>query len=304
MKLESIAERMPIVSDGEFVVLYGSTLWIYKVDGTFVAHRADLQNVRAILFLPNKTMFVDGGENAYHLVSLADGVEIWKHTYPRPMEYPSGRLVASKDHRFVYTYYEWRNHSYLVSVDLKLKEIHVQRDSYNQYVTEDIACDETDKPCLLKSVYIEQNGARVGECGVVRLDHTGALSKPNKNWIHKWQYHDSQFAFRFFSCTNEVITNNLFIHNLITGEQYYLLENEHNWIPPRQNPSDCWADVTGSYLTFKFLNENVIVDIKKRTVVAVYPGKFFWGCIIGNEFWMSIGQGVERKPFPSVNLTE
>lgn len=298
MKLEDIKERVLIASNGQYVVLYGLRFWIFKTDGTFIACRSDLRHVSAVLFLPNNKVFVDGGKNSYHIVSLENGSEIWNCARPTPMEYTAMKLVASKDYRYIYTFYEWNEKFYLVSIDLQQRKLYVQQDPDLKHATLDIACDESDRPCLLKTVYVDASGVRISD-NAIELFENGAPSKSRPNWKHKWQYQGSEMAFRFFNGTNCVITQHLMVHDLECNEVYYILENENDWMPPTHAPSDCWTDVTGRYLVLKFTDANVVVDIKCRTVAAVYPGKFFWGCLIGNEYWMSIGHGVERRAFPS-----
>lgn len=301
MRLEDIKDHVVIDTDGQYVILYGSKLWIFMTDGTFIACRPDLKNVSAVLFLSDGKAFVDGGKHAYHLISLIDGSEIWSCPRPKPMEDTAMKLVASTDQRYIYTFYEWRERFYLVSIDLHQRELHVCKDPDLLHATADIACDENDHPCLLKSVYREVNGLRIGENSIELFRQSGAGLCESPVWKSKWEYQEPDLVLGFLDSTDMVITQHLMVHNLKTDEKYYLLENETEWTSPPYTVSECWKDITGRYITLRFWKENVIVDVQKRSVVATYPGEFLWGCLIGNEYWTSVGQRVERQPFPNKN---
>lgn len=299
MKVEDIHEHVAIDTDGQYVVLRGSKLWIFKTDGTFVACRPDLKNTNAVLFLSDNTAFVEGGMHACHLISLIDGSEIWSCPMPKPIEYTAMKLVSSTDQRYIYTFYEWHEKFYLVTIDLQQRELYVCKDTDLLHATKDIACDENGNPCLLKSVYREEGDHRVGQNGieVFRQTESGLCESPA--WKSKWEYQNADLVLGFLDSTDTVITQQLMVHNLKTDEKYYLLENETEWTSPSYPASECWKDLTGRYLTLRFWKENVVVDVQKRSVAATYPGEFVWGKLIGNEYWTSVGKCVERQPFPS-----
>ena len=48
MRVEDINDHVLIATDGQYVILYGSKLWIFKTNGTFISCRPDLKNVSAV----------------------------------------------------------------------------------------------------------------------------------------------------------------------------------------------------------------------------------------------------------------
>lgn len=142
---------------------------------------------------------------------------------------------------------------------------------------------------------------RIGENSIELFRQSGAGLCESPVWKSKWEYQEPDLVLGFLGSTDMVITQHLMVHNLKTDEKYNLLENETEWTSPPYTASECRKDITGRYITLRFWKENVIVDIQKRSVVATYPGEFLCGCLIGNEYWTSVGQRVERQPFPNKN---
>lgn len=288
-----------IYCDGNYVVLLGEKMYISAVDGKIIACRADVKNAFKALFLPNHRVFVDGGQHNYHLISLIDGTEIWSIPQSK-RDFGANRLVCSSDFSVIYDFY-WRKEScYFVSINLETATIDEYRLISQLRTTRDVICDHNDIPCVLQCHYSVIDNKRISENGVL-YQYQDVLNKGSDYyWKYKWTLDAESISYAFLGDVDKVLTDDLYVVNLTSGEIYYLLENDPNWCAPTLGLLDCKMDSGGRYIILKYAMTIVVVDWPARRKIAQYATSRTDGCIVNNEFWVCSKDGLQRKPFPLI----
>ena len=105
--LDKIKGSFYIYSNGEYVVLPGTKLYIFKVDGSMIACRKDLRNAGRITFLSDNRMLLCSSKAVFHMINLCDGIDIWTAPYTKN-ECNAADVAVSPDEAFAYTYDEWK----------------------------------------------------------------------------------------------------------------------------------------------------------------------------------------------------
>ena len=296
-RLEQVKGNYWISRNDEYVVLIGKELWIFKVDGDFVACRKDIPNAFKVAFLSGDRALTGSGKSGYHLLSLKDGSDLWSMK-PHKYETCADSFALSPDGVWAYDYYSWKDHLYFVKINLVHGEVEKYIVSPGLRCTKDILCDDDGIPCLLQSHYSIISGEQVSDNGIL-YQYQDVLKKGSAYyWKYKWQFGGKQIVEQYLGNTDTVITNDLFVFTPQVGKGYYLLENEVLPQLPKWEPVNIRLDHSGQFVVLMYPTVNIIVDREARRVVARYAGDFTKGCLVGNEFWISTKNGIVRKSFP------
>ena len=300
--IEKIKGSFYIYSNGKYVVLPGTKLYIFKTDGSLVACRNDLRYAGRITFLSGNRMLLCSSKAVFHMINLCDGSDLWTAPYTKNELNVAG-LAVSQDESFAYTYDQWKGTHFISRLDLQTREV----DTYDMYMdsgaTGGIICNKAGVPCLLKTLNVSIGGKRFNQNGVRIHDFYDVSPGNTTSWETKWSFEGNRSSLCFLDGTDTVVTTDLHIYRPSTGTSLDLLENESSWQRPERSPSDCWFDITNRYLCLMYQTANVIIDIHARKVVAQYAADYKQGCLIGNEYWVCVADRILRKPFPAFEET-
>lgn len=289
-----------IKKQGEYVAIYWKDLWLFKDDGSLVFHRKTPRFVEKIHFIDNERLLV-AAEKSYHLVHLPDGEDIWMIPRPNKISYGSRRFAVTPDLSCAYEFCEGKKgETIFIALNTENGTLKQSLITGGLRATLDIMCDKEGFPCLLQS----QVESAIYENGVRYLPHGSLLPEHAYDWKAKWFSKFPRGARAFLHNTGQILTSDLCIFSPLTQKNIYLLENEADLsrlpkIPPH-GPIVYVTDESGKYLTLDLVDYDVIVDIETRKIVGLYHAKYVSGCIVGNEYWISLDSGVDRKPFPLI----
>jgi len=296
--LEKIKGSFYIYSNGEYVVLPGTKLFIFKTDGSLVACRNDLRYAGRITFLSGSRMLLCSSKAIFHMIDLRDGCDIWTAPYTK-VELNIADFAVSQNEAFAYTYDEWKSTHFICRLDLQTHEVDIHEMYMDAGATRDISCDAEGIPCLLKTLGETIGGKLFQQNGVRMHDFCDVSPGNTTSWKTKWSFEGNRSALCFLDGTDTIVTTDLHVYRPSTGTSLDLLENESSWQRPERAPSDCWLDISKRYLCLKYQTTNVIIDIQARKVVAQYAADYKQGCLINNEYWICVGNRILRKPFPA-----
>lgn len=299
--IDKIKGSFYVYSNGEYVVLPGTKLYIFKTDGSAVACRNDLRYADRITFLSGNRMLLCSSKAVFHMINLCDGSDIWTAPYTK-IELNAADLAVSPDEAFAYTYDAWRGSDFISRLNLQTHEVDIHDMYMDEGATMDILCDETGVPCLLKTLSETIGGRQFRQNGVRIHDFNDISPGNTTSWKTKWSVEGTGSAFHFLDSTDRIVTKDLHIYDTSTGASDDLLENETDWERPEEYPCDCWLDINKRYLCVKYQTANVIIDISSRKVVAQYAADYKQGCLIGNEYWICVNDRICRKPFPAFEV--
>lgn len=296
--LDKLKGSFYIYSNGEYVVLPDTKLYILKTDGSLVACRSDLRYAGRITFLSGNRMLLCSSKAVFHMIDLHNGSDIWTAPYTK-IELNAGELTVSSDEAYAYTYDEWKGRRFISRLDLQTHEVVIHDMYMDVGATRGIICDEEGIPCLLKTHIETIGGKRFNQNGVRIHDFYDVSPGNTSSWKTKWSFESTKSAVRFLDSTEKIVTNDLHIYEPSTGASFDLLENETDWERPERSPADCWLDQSKQYLCVQYQTANVIIDIGAGKVVAQYAADYKRGCLIGNEYWICVDDRIHRKPFPA-----
>lgn len=296
-EIDKIKGEFYIYSNGEYVVLPGSKLYILRTDGSLVACRSDLRHAGRITFLSGSRMLLCS-KDVFHMIDLRDGSDLWTAPYEKTY-FNLNKLAISPDEAYAYTYDENRHGRFISRLSLNSPghEVYCHEFSTDLGATKDILCDEDGVPCLLKTLTETIGGKTVHQGGVRIHDYHGIAPGGTTTWKTKWSSCDAS-SLRFFGSTDRILTSDLHIFEPDTGKKTNLLENETARQCPNQHLSDCWQDPTERYLFLRYQTATTIIDLQERKIAAQYAvsGQ---GCLVGDEYWIYIDKKLCRKRFPA-----
>lgn len=296
--IDKIKGNFYIYSNGEYVVLPGTKLYILKPDGSLVACRKDLRYAGRITFLSENRMLLCSSKSIFHMINLCDGSDIWTAPYTK-IDLNASEFAISPDEAFAYTYDERNGTPFISRLDLQTHQV-VACDMYMDVGgTRGIICNKAGSPCLLKTVSETIGEKYFHQIGVRIHDFYGISPGNCTCWETTWSFEGNRNVLCFLEGTNRVITTDLHVYETFTGVSIDLLENESSWQRPERSPSDCWLDISKRYLCLKYQTANVIIDIQARKFVAQYAADYKQGCLVDNEYWICAGDRIHRKPFPA-----
>lgn len=297
--IDKIKGKFSVYSNGEYVVLPGTKLYIFKIDGSLVVCRKDLRYAGRITFLSSNRLLLCDARTGFHMIDLCDGSDFWVAPYTK-FELNAAQLAVSPDEAFAYTYDEWKGRSFISRLNLQTQEVDVHDLYMDRGATMGILCDEEGVPCMLKSLG-ETIGGKLYKQGGVRMHDYYYLAPGNTTtWKTKWAFQGNRSVFRFLDSTDRMVMCDFCVYEPSTETLTNLLENETSWQLPEKNAVDCWLDRTKSYLCVMYDTANVVIDLHARKVVAQYATDFTCGCLIGDEYWICADDRIHRKPFPAL----
>lgn len=284
-----------IIHNDAYIIFFGPQLWVYTIDKQYVVHRKDIANVYKAVFLPGDKVLVDAGKKGYMIISLIDGVTL--HSFPQKVyETKAKKFVVSSDGTWVYDYYDWKERIYFVKINLKECTLEEYVVGHGLQATKDISCDENGIPCLLQTQYTNISGTQFSENGIL-IQYQDDISPGNTfYWKQKWSFEGKRISMLFFGSVENVITNDLYVYNMKSGEIYFLLENEHNVQVPNTPIFFCSFDYSGKYVFLVYDCFSYVVDIKKRKIIFYHAGRYSLGCIAKNEYLVSSEEGIQCIP--------
>lgn len=296
--LDHVTGEYPIDCNGEYVVLYGKDLWIFKTNGAFVAHRPDIANPFKVAFLKGNHLLISGGKNAYHLISLADGSTVW-NIQQKKREGQTSNFAVSRSGLFAYDYYYWLDKSFLVQLDLQSGKKEEFAITEGLRSTWGIICDENDIPCLLQCQTDGDRDRYICHQGV--LCHNQSLTGGENTWKYKWSTVDKVRPAGFLNNVDTIITDHLTIYNPVNQHSYPLISEKEREYLSKKPFLMFRKDLSQRYLTLVYQTANVVIDCWDRKVVACYTTVgYTLGCPVGNEYWVCIDRKIVRKPFPLI----
>ena len=283
-----------IFSNGSYIVIPDSKLFILKSDGSLVTCRKDLRNAGRITFLSENKLLLCC-KDVLHMINLPDGQDIWTAPFTKSYLH-SSHFTLSENQAFAYTFGENRHGPFISRIDLRTLET----DSYNfdrdLGATADIICDSQGFPCLLKTLNETIGGKLILQSGVRIHDFDGISPSSTTVWHAKWSS-ECRSSVCFWNDTDHILTTDLKVFHIPTGSLYNLLENEQHWVPPSSGRLTQWFDSTGQYLSILYQNANVVIDVRNQRVIAQYASSMR-GALIDNQYWICQDGNILRKPFP------
>lgn len=295
--IDTIKGSFYIYSNGEYVVLPGTKLYIFNVDGSLAACRSDLRYAGRITFLSGNRLLLCSSRAVFHMIDLKDGSDIWTAPYTK-VELPTD-LAVSPDEAFAYTYDTTpKGRSFISRLNLQTRDVDIHDMYMDVGATKGIICDDSGVPCLLKTLRETIGGKPFHQIGVRIHDFNDIDPGHTTNWKTKWSFEGDRNALCFLDSTDAIVTNDLHVYRPSTSEAYDLLENEASWQRIDQHISNCWLDISKRYLCLMYQTVNVIIDLHARKVAAQYAANFKRGCLIGDTYWICVGDQILRKPFP------
>ena len=285
-----------IYTNGSYVVIPSTKLHILKSDGSLVVSRKDLRNAGRITFLPDNKLLLCSSKAIVHMIDLLDGQDIWTTPFTKS-NFNLVSFALSPDQSFAYAYGNNRQGSFISRINLHTQEVDSYTFDCDIGATQDILCDAEGVPCLLKTLSETIGGKHILQSGVRIHDFDSIAPFSTSNWKAKWSS-ESRSSSCFFDRTDRILTSDLKIYHIYTGELFDLLENEDAWTPPSKATLGYWLDPNRQYLFILYQNANVVLDTKAKKVVAQYASSRR-GALVGNEYWVCSEDKVLRKPFPS-----
>lgn len=279
------------------VVLTGKKLWICLPTGQIIACREDIPNAHKLLFLPQKQLLICGGNGTtYRLVSMEDGSDIWTVPQIKKLSTCGSHFSVSPDGKYAFDFYEWHGQYCLVRIDLLSGLIDTFALHGGLRALQDITCNQEGNLLLLRAQIDKVDAHDVCRSEIRQVNWDTRESAR----LNCWQSDLASAPCGFANASHSILTKNLRIIEMPTAEKYSLLENNATWKQPGLGPHSFWFTVDGKYICIAYDNANVIIDLQTRKIVAQYPGYFFRGCLIGDEYWVPTGEGVVRKRFPLI----
>lgn len=296
--VDKLRGKFFVYSNGSYVVLPGTKLYIFKTDGSLVARRKDLLHAGRITFLSGDRMLLCSCKQVFHMIDLRDGSDIWTAPYTK-IELNVANLAISPDEAYAYTYDTWKGSSFISRLDLQTHEVDIYDMFVDSGATMGILCDENGVPCMLKTLGETIGGKPYTQSGVRMHDFFNCSPGHTTTWKTKWSFEGYRSAFSFLDSTDRIVLDDFCVYVPSTGTFTDLLEQETDWQMPRIKPIKFWLDITKNYLCILFDTANVVIDLQTRKVVAQYAADFKRGCLIGDEYWICVNNRICRKPFPA-----
>lgn len=287
-----------IYHHNDYVILLGSNLLIFDTNGKLIRARKDIKNVKKVQFLSKARILVDCGlQEAYIMLSLIDGTELWRVKQPR-LDLTGHRFAVTPDESYAYDIYDLYERYYLVKIDLENYTIVKHKLDPALRTIRDIMCNENGELCLLVTHY-DDSGEQAKSINAVQIVSEGG-NAADKLIKYCWEFAFPRIAGFFFDSTKEILTQDLHIYETHSGKCLNLLENEKDLTISYRSPSYFNLNATKRYATFMYMHKNIVVDITQRKIVAQYAAEYKKGCKVGEEFWVCSDDRVLRKPFPAI----
>lgn len=284
-----------------YLILQGNDFLVCKTDGTTILRYQNMPNVYKVAFLSQDRLLICiGGIPAYRLLCLKTGEEIWKSRVLKTAGITGPRFAVSHDSRYVYDRYDGLTGHHIVRIDVQSGKLQVCKLGPGYRALDDIICGADSEGLFLLRSQIDGVADRnIGRNQIQRLTFSSPCCYET---IYQWETegHGDCIANWFLGDQEAVLSKNLSVFTPKTGETYSLVENEPDWAKPGLGPHDYWIDESNQYVCVAYDNVNVVLDRKNQKMVARYATKFGRGCLIGDTYWVPLGDKVEKKAFPMI----
>lgn len=304
--LKKVKDCSSIYSDGKSVLLVGRSLWLFRVDGTFV-RKYRIEYAHKVAFLPGNMVLVHvEHEQRYLYISLETGDIVWSSAKRCDRLMTKGRFTQSPDGSVVYDmYYDLKGVFHVVRLE-PIKQLHAVYSVKDSLRTSRASyCDERGNLHIIQTHIMAEDDPRYTDekpsiYGILCLEFD------NDNVLPTWedQWVDAALPKPYGCDDRYILYTDLRVYDRTNSQWIDLLEKEYRPRPPK-NDAIIWKyDPEKYYLTVSYLGTllTVIVDCKSRKIVAQYereePGVGFQGCLINGEFWTGTKSGVVKLPFP------
>lgn len=297
--IDRLKGEFSVYCGGEYVVLTGSRLCVFRPDGSLVACRKDLRYAGRITFLPGNRMLLCS-KAVFYMVDLGTGTDLWSAPYIKT-DFNLNDFAVSPDGAYAYTYDSRNSKTMITRLELLTAEheVEVCELGLDPGATRDIFCDEEGIPCLLKTL-IETVGGRNYSVEGVRLHDFFYWPHHTNTWKTKWYFpvDEGNSALRFLGSTDRILTSGLQLRIPSTGALLLLLEDGADALLPQdQGSPSCRMDSSGRYLYLTYLTCTAILDLQEKKIAARYAA-IAHGSLVGSEYWVCVEGRICRKPFP------
>ena len=311
--LKTPKECDSIFTDGTSILAAGKKLWLFRVDGSFVATFKMIRDPHKVAFLPQNTALIDGGgDGSYHYISLNDGSVLWSSLKKGRRNRTSWRFAVSPDGSVVYDIcYDDHGVMHVDRICPKEKQHNRYRieDPDMLRVTHDIYCDEEGNLCAFQSHIVidpddlyPQTSPSMRQNGILAISFEA--DEPKCTWKKRWK-NEAKSTRTACGCDGKCILREDFsVLDLDTMKEYRLFQEDVLKTLPRDG-FDWSYEEERQLLTVHYIaaKTNIVIDCKKREVVGKYSRSNgflgFEGCLVGNEFWIGTDEGIIKYPFPN-----
>ena len=305
--LDTIKECNFIETNGEDVLLFAKKLWLFRADGSYVCQVESARWPTKVVFLPDRRAFIDGGaDECYHCISLTDGKILWSIPQKGRRNQCMKRLALSKDHAFVYDYFERYKddelYSFVDRISLTDHTHSVFQIQPGLRVVKDIFVDSEDRFCTLQfhmdlDGKLDQYGNPTEQVvGIQAFAFHG--STVESSWVSQWKESRASSKWPMYCNGEKILRENLWVDDLKTGLRRPLVP-EPNQLPRLSRAF--YKEEKGLLVTYDLSSGlNAVIDCVNGRIAAVYnqDGTAYNGNIVGNEFWLPYPDRVVRLPFP------
>ncbi len=305
--LDTIKECNFIETNGEDVLLFAKKLWLFRADGSYVCQVESARWPTKVVFLPDRTAFIDGGADGYyHCISLSDGKILWSVPQKGRRNQCTKRFALSQDHTFVYDYFERYTddvlYTFIDRISLTDHTHSVFQIQPGLRVLKDIFVDSEDRFCTLQ-FHMDFDG-KLDRYGNPTEQLVGIQafafhdSTVDSSWISQWKEPLSSSKWPMYCNGKQILRENLWVDDLKTGLRCPLVPE------PNQLPRFSWAfykEEKGLLITFDLSTRiNAVIDCVNGRIAALYnqDSTAYSGNIVGNEFWLPYPDRVVRLPLP------
>ena len=301
INIDSLKGEYKLVYHNNFIVAYGKRLIVFNKIGNVIFERRDLKNILKVGFVSDSEIIVGAGKD-YFVISLTDGRDVCVFNLPnRTYSFP--RFIISKTSGIIYDLISKNGLRYLVRFELGEKTVETKCLDNIQGAISDMAFDHHDTLCMLITVYENLAGEDISANSIL-YEHFYPYyeGKVNTYWKAKWNLPHPQSAAIFLDGTDLILTNDLTILDLNTGDQTSLLQEQDK---KYGNPYSYLVDDSGKYVNLIYHNKNVILDKEQKIVALEFQTvDYLHGCIIDGEYWRITNSGLEKHEIQKTGKTD
>lgn len=305
--LSTVKDAEVILTNGNSVLVFGKTLWLFRIDGSFVVHQKAMRYPRKAAFLPNNTAIIEGN-STYFYVDLNDGSILWSTPRKKGISPPVAQFAVSPDGTVVFDMQRMKDRV------IRIDRICPGKQTVDSYflkdglsVTKDLYCKDKDTLYLLQyrtlidpEAPLSSTVAPMRQNGILELKYRSET--PEREWRYMWQDQSSATHTPQKTDGRYVLHGDFSVLDLDTMECFSILP-EHNL--GKYKFDDMYNPIFQSdrqLLSFGYIFQglNLVLDCKQRKIVAQYVGPNI-GCLVGDEFWIGTENGIVRRPFPWID---
>lgn len=308
VELCSVKDCDVVFSHQNTVILSGRNPWIFRKDGTFVAHLKTIRNAYRVAFLPRNMALMESSVNrAYFYVSLDNGKILWRVPQKGKRSGTPNQFAVSQDGRTVYYVYQTNSVLHIDVIVPELQTCTTYAVPMTLRATYFCFCDDEENLCMLqgfreKRKRVDGTETTVFVNAIMKWNEKNPIPVLSNQWTNEFGTHSVPRI-----CNDQyVLYSDFSVVSIHTRECLNLLQNN--------DPIACELggfvvedyDPSRHLLTVRFLSSwsSVIVDCIARKIVAHYlpvtPG-LSGGKLIDNEFWLGSKNGIQKKPFPHMD---